>query len=60
MRIGVIADTHIPDRAECLPKQVLDAFKQVDMVIHAGDIVDLSVLDTLKSVCKDVHAVWGN
>lgn len=60
MKIGVISDTHIPDRAKGIPQQILDAFKHVDMVIHAGDIVDLSVLDALKAVCKNVHAVWGN
>jgi putative phosphoesterase len=60
MKIGVIADTHITDRAQVIPQEVLDAFKQVDMIVHAGDIVDLSVLDALKAVCKDVRAVWGN
>jgi len=60
MKIGVIADTHIPDRAKDIPRQILEAFKGVDMVIHAGDFVDLSVLDKLKTVCKEVRAVWGN
>ena len=60
MRIGVIADTHIPDRAKVIPQQILEAFKEVDMVIHAGDLVDSSVLDKLKAVCKNVRAVWGN
>ncbi len=60
MKIGVISDTHISDREKDIPQQVLDAFKKVDMVIHAGDLVDLKVLDKLKSVCKDVRAVWGN
>lgn len=60
MRIGVIADTHIPDRAKDIPGQILESFRNVDMVIHAGDLVELSVLDKLKSVCADVRAVWGN
>lgn len=60
MKIGVIADTHIPERVKEIPQQILDAFKQVDMVIHAGDLVDLSVLAELKTVCKNVKAVWGN
>ncbi len=58
--IGVLSDTHIPDRARELPKEVLEAFKSVDMVVHAGDLVDIKVLEKLKSVCKDVRAVWGN
>lgn len=60
MKIGVISDTHIPDRAEDIPQKILEAFKNVDMIIHAGDLVDLSVLDKLKSVCSNIKAVWGN
>lgn len=60
MRIGVISDTHIPDRAEDLPREILEEFKKVDMIIHAGDLVNLSVLDKLKSICRNVKAVWGN
>lgn len=60
IRIGVIADTHIPDRAKAIPKKILDEFKKVDMVIHAGDLVDFSVIEQLNTVCPDVHAVCGN
>ena len=60
MRIGVISDTHIPDKCEHIPAAVLDAFRNVDMVIHAGDIVNLKVIDALKSVCPKVIAVAGN
>lgn len=60
MRIGVISDTHISDKTKDLPKKVLEEFKNVDMIIHAGDLVDLSVLDKLKAVCSNIKAVWGN
>ncbi len=60
MKIGVIADTHIPVNADTIPKKVLEAFKGVDIIIHAGDLVDLSVIDTLKNACKEVIAVAGN
>lgn len=60
MKIGVISDTHIPDRAKELPQEVLESFKDVDMIIHAGDILNLSVLEQLKTICKNVKAVWGN
>jgi putative phosphoesterase len=60
MKIGVISDTHIPDRADRLPQQVLDAFKGVDMVIHAGDLVNFSVIDELKKYCANVKVVCGN
>lgn len=60
MKIGVISDTHISDKSRVIPKEILEAFKHVDMVIHAGDLVDMSVLDKLKSICKNVKAVRGN
>ncbi|MCX5693543.1 MAG: metallophosphoesterase [Candidatus Omnitrophica bacterium] len=58
--IGVISDTHIPDKGQHLPQAVLDAFKQVDLVVHAGDIVSLRVIDELKSICPNVVVVAGN
>jgi putative phosphoesterase len=60
MKIGVIADTHISDRRGELPDKVLLAFKEVDLVIHAGDLVDLRVLDLLRRLSKEVKAVYGN
>jgi hypothetical protein len=60
MKIGIIADTHIPDRAKEIPKKILEDFKNTDMIIHAGDLVDLGVLGKLKAICKNVIAVWGN
>lgn len=60
MKIGVIADTHIPERANDIPQRILEDFKDADMIIHAGDLVDLIVLDKLKSICPNIKAVWGN
>lgn len=60
MRIGVISDTHIPNSASVIPEQVLLALKQLDMIVHAGDLIDLSVLEKLKETCPNVKAVYGN
>jgi putative phosphoesterase len=59
MRILVISDTHIPRSAADLPKEVYDEIPDVDMIIHAGDIVDEAFLDKL-SALKPVRAVCGN
>jgi putative phosphoesterase len=59
MKIGVISDTHIPMRAKQLPDQVIQAFKDVDHIIHAGDIASLEVLDLLERFAP-VTAVSGN
>ncbi|MDD5476998.1 MAG: metallophosphoesterase [Candidatus Omnitrophica bacterium] len=60
MKIGVIADTHIPDKCEHIPETILNAFKHVDMVVHAGDMVDLGAIDELKVICPKIVAVAGN
>ena len=59
MKIGVISDTHIPERAEELPKEIFLAFKDVNLILHAGDFIELTVLDKLKEISQ-VKAVYGN
>jgi uncharacterized protein len=58
-RVGLIADTHMPERLRNLPETVFAVFASVDLVLHAGDVGDLSVLDAL-SHCAPVIAVHGN
>lgn len=60
MRIGVTSDTHIPERAKELPKELISAFKECSVVLHAGDLVELKVLDMLKKITPHVIAVYGN
>ena len=60
MKIVVISDTHIPERAAGLPEKLLSEIKSADMLIHAGDFVSLAFLEKLKSLCKNVKAVCGN
>ena len=50
MRVGIISDTHIPEVARAVPRQVADAFRGVDLILHAGDIYSLSVLDDLERI----------
>lgn len=59
MIIGVISDTHIPDSADRIPVEIFDIFKEVDLIIHAGDLTSLEVLDRLSQISK-VKAVSGN
>lgn len=60
MRIGVVADTHISSARGEIPKEILSEFQKVEMIVHAGDLVNLSVLDKLRRVCKNIKAVQGN
>lgn len=57
--VGLISDTHIPKRAKCVPKRVFEIFETADYIVHAGDLVDLSVIDELEQLAP-VLAVHGN
>ncbi|MGD0449594.1 MAG: metallophosphoesterase [Candidatus Bathyarchaeia archaeon] len=57
--VGLISDTHVPKRALSIPKKVFEAFANVDFVIHAGDLVELAVIDELEQAAP-VLAVHGN
>ena len=57
--VGLISDTHVPVRAKCIPKSVLNIFGKVDYIIHAGDLVQLEVIDELEQLAP-VLAVHGN
>ena len=59
MLIGLISDTHIPDRAKEIPQKVLETFENVDLILHAGDLTSLEVIDELEKIAP-VMAVQGN
>lgn len=56
LRIGLLSDTHIPETRKSLPPQVLEAFRGVDLILHAGDIYHLSVLDELGAIAPVLAA----
>jgi putative phosphoesterase len=57
--VGLISDTHIPARANRIPKRVFEIFEHADFIIHAGDLVELKVIDELEQIAP-VLAVQGN
>ena len=57
--VGLISDTHVPARAKEIPRRVFEVFGKVDFIIHAGDLVELSVIDSLEQLAP-VLAVYGN
>ena len=59
MKIGVLSDTHVPTGSPALPAKVFELFAGVDLILHAGDIVELSVLEELRAIAP-VEAVAGN
>ena len=59
-RLLLLADTHVPKRARALPDLVWRAVDDADVVIHAGDWVDVALLDELEARASSVIGVWGN
>jgi putative phosphoesterase len=59
--LGVLADTHIPDRASGLHPEILPHFyrEKVAAILHGGDISIPAVLEKLGE-CAPVLAVRGN
>lgn len=57
--IGVVSDTHIPTRGRRLPPQIFNLFEGVQLILHAGDLVDEKVLDELRALAP-LEAVAGN
>ncbi len=53
-KIGVISDTH-----GLVHRRVANSFKDVDLIVHAGDIGKPEVLNTLQTIAK-VYPVRGN
>lgn len=58
-RVGVVADTHVGEHLPVVPPEVLEVFAGVDLILHAGDLSDASVLEDLSRVAP-VVAVRGN
>jgi putative phosphoesterase len=56
----ILADTHVPTRARELPDQVWRAVDEADLVVHAGDWVDVGLLDELEDRASNLLGCWGN
>lgn len=54
MRLGIISDTH-----GLLRPQVFEVFREVDLILHAGDIGSPDLLTELEAIAP-VRAVFGN
>jgi putative phosphoesterase len=54
MRLGIISDTH-----GLLRPEVFDVFREVDHILHGGDVGPAGLLDELGAIAP-VTAVYGN
>ena len=57
--LGLISDTHFQDRLFTSPPALVKCFTGVDLILHAGDVGELEVLDLLGKFAPTL-AVHGN
>jgi putative phosphoesterase len=58
IRIGVISDTHMGQPTQELRALLQGSFKEVETILHAGDLTELAVLEAFDG--KNILAVCGN
>jgi putative phosphoesterase len=58
--VAVISDTHLPRGSRALPERCVELLRGADLIVHAGDIATVAVLDELRRLGPPVHAVHGN
>jgi putative phosphoesterase len=58
-RIGLVADTHIPEAGPDLPPVAYDALAGCDRILHCGDLHTVEVVDRLEQLARTV-ASRGN
>ncbi len=59
MEIAIVSDTHMPRGERRLPVRCVERLRRADLIIHAGDLSTLAVLDELRGY-GEVVAVQGN
>jgi uncharacterized protein len=60
VRLTIISDTHLPRGTRALPPACLEHLHAADLILHAGDFMELSVLEELEALGPPVHGVRGN
>ncbi|WP_299443700.1 metallophosphoesterase [uncultured Phycicoccus sp.] len=59
-RVLLMSDTHLPRRAKDLPPALWRAVDEADLVIHAGDWMEVDLLDRLEARSARLLGCWGN
>jgi putative phosphoesterase len=57
--VAIISDTHLPRGSRSLPPRCIEHLRAADLIIHGGDLTELSVLEQLREY-GEVAAVHGN
>jgi putative phosphoesterase len=60
MQIAIISDTHMPRGTRAIPEACLQRCRDADAILHAGDLLDMPVLELLRGLGPPLHAIHGN
>jgi putative phosphoesterase len=58
--LAIISDTHLPRGTRWLPESCLARLATADLILHAGDITTVGVLEALQALGPPLLAVCGN
>ncbi|NJE26741.1 metallophosphoesterase [Thermococcus sp. MV5] len=61
MKVGILSDTHYPDKTSYLPDLLFNVFKdeKVELILHAGDLTAPELLERFEEIAP-IIAVRGN
>jgi uncharacterized protein len=59
VEIAIVSDTHMPRGGRQLPEACVERLRAADLILHAGDLTEFSVLRELQAL-GPVIAVHGN
>jgi len=59
MQVALVSDSHVPDRADEVPDEVLNACEDADTTAHAGDFVSQDAYDAFEAT-GELVSVRGN
>jgi putative phosphoesterase len=60
MQIAMICDPHMPRGTRAIPEACLQRCRDADAILHAGDLLDMPVLELLRGLGPPLHAIHGN
>jgi uncharacterized protein len=60
VRLAIVSDTHLPRGHRALPPACVEHLRAADLILHAGDFMELPVLEELEALGPPVCAVRGN
>jgi hypothetical protein len=59
MRVAIVSDTHVPNRARAIPAWVREELKRAEYVLHAGDWDAVDTVETIRELAGGADRLTG-